>query len=201
MQAKAKLSYLRMAPKKVRLVASLIRGMKVEEASVQLGFVNKAAKQPILKLLNSAVANAENNFQLQKNNLFIKEIRVDQAGMLKRWKARAHGRATPIRKKTSHVLLTLEEIVPSKKKVKKEKKAEKAVKIKSLDEIKKVKESEKVIKADKSQVKKEGHEKEIDKEIVDVRSEGKNRHKQHLDKRTMKQGKGFITKIFNRKSG
>jgi large subunit ribosomal protein L22 len=202
MQAKAQLRFLRMSPKKVRLIANLIRGLKVEEAVSQLTFMNKAAQRPVLKLLKSAIANAENNFQLKKDNLFIKEIKVDMAGALKRWQPRAHGRATPIRKKLSHILIVLDEIRPTKTKVaKKAQKQEKLVKLSSKEEIKEVIKPAKI--AEKTKLEKIGkeHTKEIDKEIEDVRLEGKHRHNQNADKRTMKQGKGFITKIFNRKSG
>ena len=202
MQARAKLSFLRMSPKKVRLIADVIRGLKVEEAISQLGFLNKAAKRPILKLLNSAISNAENNLELKKDNLYIKEIKVDQAGMLKRWQPRAHGRAAPIRKKMSHVLVILDEIEPTKpKKVKKAKKEEKPVRISSLEEVKETKEPEKIAPVKKEKLKAKEHAKEIDKEIIDSRMEGKHRHKQHMDKATMKQSKGFINKIFKRKSG
>ena len=99
MEAKAKLSYLRISPKKVRLVADLVRGLTVEQAIIQLDNLNKSAAKPILKLLNSAVANAENNFKLQKDNLYIKEIKVDGAGMIKRWRPRAYGRGALLRRR------------------------------------------------------------------------------------------------------
>jgi len=203
MQAKAKLKFLRMSPKKVRLVANLIRGLKAEEAINQLNFINKAAKRPLLILLNSALSNAKNNLALKKENLYIKEIRVDMAGALKRWQPRAHGRATPILKKISHVILILEEIVPTKVKAKKVKKAKKTeskpIKLSSLEEVKKKIKAEKI--PLKDEAKSEGHDKEIGKEIHDVRMEGKHRHKQHEDKREMKKSKGFIKKFFSRKAG
>jgi len=200
MQVKAKLKYLRMAPKKVRLVANLIKGLKTDEAIYQLGFLNKAAKRPVLKLINSAVSNAEHNFNLKKENLFIKEIKVDLAGALKRWQPKAHGRATPILKRISHISLILEETVPSKIKAKKAKKAGgKLVKVSSLEEVKaKIKPENVPIQAE---TKPEGHDKEINKEIHDVRMEGKHRHKQNEDKREMKKSKGFIKKLFSRKAG
>jgi len=105
----AKLNYLRLAPRKVRLVANLIKGMRVKEARVQLKFCPKRASQPLLKLLNSAVANAEHNFQLKEDNLYISKITVDQGPSLKRWRPRAFGRAFPIMKRTSHITLVLEE--------------------------------------------------------------------------------------------
>jgi len=206
MQAKAKLSYLRMSPKKVRLVTNLIKGLKVDEAITQLGFINKIAKKPILKLLNSAIANAGHNLNMKKENLLIKEIKVNQAGALKRWQPRAHGRATEILKRLSHVDLVLEEIVPTKIKAKKEPSLAKATKGKEkLLRLKSVKEIKEKIKPEKiklkAEAKPEGHEKEIDKEIHDVRLEGKHRHKQHEEKKEMKTKRGFIKKIFSRKAG
>lgn len=114
MEVKAKAKFIRMSPRKVRLVASLIKGLDVQKALTQLEFTNKWAARPISKLIDSAIANAENNFKLEKDNLYIKDIRVDQGPTIKRWKPRAHGRATMIRKKMSHIFLTLEEKVPSK---------------------------------------------------------------------------------------
>ncbi|MFA5188600.1 MAG: 50S ribosomal protein L22 [Patescibacteria group bacterium] len=202
MQAQAKLRHLRMSPKKVRLIANLIKGLKVEEAINQLSFADKIAKKPILKLLQSAISNAEHNLNLKKENLFIKEIKVDSAGVLKRWQPKAHGRATPILKKLSHVYLVLEEIAPTKikaKKVKKEKKESiKPIKVSSLKEIKEII-PEKI--SETKTAEPEGHDKEIDKEIIDVRMEGKHRHKQNEDKKRLKGTKGFIKKMFNRKSG
>lgn len=198
MQVKAQLKYLRMSPKKLRLIADIIRGMKVEDALIQLSFVNRLARKPIIKLLNSAIANAENNFNLKKDNLKVSEIKVDMAGMLKRWQFKAHGRATPLRKRNAHILLVLEEIVPSKTKVKKVK-TEKAVKVSSLEGIKD-KEIPKKLEVKDEKISKES-EKGNEEQPIDIRMEGKRRHKQNLDKRQMKGEKGFIKKIFNRKSG
>jgi large subunit ribosomal protein L22 len=201
MQIKAKLNFLRMSPKKVRWVAALIRGLEVNQAQIQLNYLNKAAKKPVLKLLNSAIANAEHNFNLKKNNLYIKEIRVEQGGALKRWMPRAHGRATPILKRLSHISLILDELVPTKKKAKAKiaKKEEGVVKVSSLEEIKKAPKAESIL--EKEVKKPEGHEKEIAKEIIDVRMEGKHRHKQQEEKRSMKRARGFIKKMFSRKAG
>jgi len=128
MEVKAKLSYLRIAPRKVRMVADLIRGKKVEKARAVLSFTTKKAAHPILKLLNSALASAVNTFQLQEPNLYISKIVVDGGPMLKRWRARARGRAFEIQKKTSHVTIVLDEIKETKKKVKKIKKTGKPAK-------------------------------------------------------------------------
>jgi len=110
MEVIAKLRYLRIAPRKVRLVADLIRGKKIEEAQTILNFVRKKAALPLLKLLNQAVANAKNNFRLEEKNLFIEKIFVDEGPRLKRTFPRARGRADTIQKKTSHVTIVLNEI-------------------------------------------------------------------------------------------
>ena len=121
----AKLKYLRIAPRKVRLVVNLIKNKPVEEAQTILNFtVNRSAK-PVLKLLNSAIANAKNNFQLDEKNLYISKIFVDEGPKLKRWHAQSRGRAAQIQKKSSHIFLELAEIKESKKKIKKKKTVEK----------------------------------------------------------------------------
>lgn len=120
-QAKAKLRYLRMAPRKVRLLIDLVKGMKVEEAIVELRHSEKHAARPVLKLLQSATANAVHNHEMKEESLMIKEAYVDGGPVLRRWKPRAFGRATPIRKRSSHVTIVLEGDVDEKKQVKKEK--------------------------------------------------------------------------------
>ena len=123
MEVKASLKYLRIAPRKVRLVADLIRGLDVEEAKSLLSLERKRAAKSLLKLLNSAISNAKNNFHLSEDNLYIKTIRVDQGPTLKRYFPRAQGRATLIQKKTSHIFIELAE-GQKKKKKKIEKKVE-----------------------------------------------------------------------------
>jgi large subunit ribosomal protein L22 len=194
MEVKAKLKFLRMSPTKIRLVANLITKMPVEKALNQLQFINKLASGPVACLIKSAIANAEHNFELDKDNLFIKELTVNQGPTLKRSMPRAHGRATPIRKRTSHVNLTLAEIKPSG--VVKAKKQEIAAPVKLGEQPKK--DSEIKI---KDSVKKEAAEpkddisKEKGKVIVDPRMEGRGGHAK------IEGGKGFTTKIFRRKSG
>jgi large subunit ribosomal protein L22 len=109
MEVKAKARFIRMAPRKVRLVANLVRGMDLSAAVAQLRFVKKAAARPVLKLIQSAGANAENNFKLNPGTLFIKTITVDGGPTLHRWRARAFGRAAAIRKRMSHITVILEE--------------------------------------------------------------------------------------------
>ncbi len=110
MEVRASLKYLRISPRKVRLVADLIRGKTVKEAENQLRLLKKRAKEPLLKLLKSAVANAKNNFNLSPDNLYIAQLRVDEGPALKRWMPRARGSASLIKKRSSHILMVLKEI-------------------------------------------------------------------------------------------
>jgi large subunit ribosomal protein L22 len=135
MPAIAKLRYLNIAPRKVRLVVDLIRGKSVEQAQTILKFTVKKATRPLLSLLKSAVANAKNNFQLDSSNLYIAKIMVDEGPKLKRFMPRARGQAYEIQKKTSHITLVLDEI--EKKKKKKIKKTQKAEILKEVEKIKK----------------------------------------------------------------
>lgn len=107
MEVKAQLNNLRIAPRKTRLVANAVRGLLVSAAEAQLQFLNKRASLPILKLIRSAAANAEHNQKLSRDTLYIKSIQVDGGATLKRWKPRAQGRATPIAKRSSHVMIVL----------------------------------------------------------------------------------------------
>ena len=125
MPTTVKLRYLRIAPRKVRLVADLIRNKSVEEAQTILNFTIKKAVGPLTKLLKSAVASAKNNFQLEESNLRVSKITIDEGPKHKRWMPRARGQAYEIQKKTSHITLVLDEIVKKPKKVKEVKVAEK----------------------------------------------------------------------------
>lgn len=131
MQVKAKARFIRMSARKVRLVIDLIRGAHVSKAQTQLRFANKAAAEPVLKLLNSAIANATNNFHLNKEDLVITSIMADEGPTLDRYHPRAHGRAMPIRKRSSHISITLETVEPKdeKKNVEKDTKIKKTKKV------------------------------------------------------------------------
>ena len=109
-----------MGPRKVRLVVDLIRGKKVLRALDVLSLLNKKASRPIKKLLESAIANAKHNFSLSAEDLKVAKITVDGGPMLKRWMPKAHGRATPVRERTSHINVVLEVVEKKEKKVKKE---------------------------------------------------------------------------------
>jgi large subunit ribosomal protein L22 len=108
-EVKAYLRYLRIAPRKVRLVADLIRGKSVLEAERVLNFTRKKAALPLMKLLKSAISNAKHNFNLDEKNLYISKITVDQGPKTKKVFPRARGRADIKEKKTSHVTLILKE--------------------------------------------------------------------------------------------
>lgn len=104
----AKLQYLRIAPRKVRLVADLIRGKDTAKAQSILKFTSKRPAKAMLKLLNSAIANAKNNFKLDPDNLHIVKITVDEGPKYKRSMPRARGQAYEIQKKTSHITIVLD---------------------------------------------------------------------------------------------
>lgn len=141
-QAIAKLRYLRTAPRKVRLLIDLIRGMKADEAIAQLENSQKNAATSVLKLLKSAIANAINNENLDEKTLVVKTVFVDKGPMLKRWMPRAMGRAASIHKHTSHITIILEgEVKEGKKKVKKEEKVEETKEVKTENKIEKTKET------------------------------------------------------------
>lgn len=103
------LKYLRISPRKVRAVADTIRGRKVEDALAVLQYTQRGAAGPLEKMLRAAVANVANSDAADVDTLVVKEIKVDQGPMLKRFLPRAMGRATMIQKKTSHVSCLLEE--------------------------------------------------------------------------------------------
>jgi len=118
MPVTAKLRYLRIAPRKVRLVADLIRGKSVKKAETLLEFQIKRPAAPLLKLLRSAAANAKKNVGLSEEVLRVSKITVDEGPKLKRSRPRARGRAYPIQKKTSHITIVLDEKRQAKQKAK-----------------------------------------------------------------------------------
>lgn len=101
--------YVRISSRKVRIVIDLIRGKSVREAEAILRYTPKAATEPVLKLLNSAVANAENNLELNRDDLYVAEVYANQGPTLMRFCARARGRASRIRKRTSHITIVLDQ--------------------------------------------------------------------------------------------
>ena len=109
MEAKAQLKYLRISPRKVQIVADLIRGKDVGSAMAILMQTPKAASEPMIKLLKSAVANAENNFNMDIEKLYVSQVFATPCPILKRVMPRAQGRAYRINKRTSHVTLAVTE--------------------------------------------------------------------------------------------
>jgi large subunit ribosomal protein L22 len=109
MQAKAVARTVRIAPRKARLVVDLIRGKQVGEAVAILKLTQKAASPILEKLLNSAIANAEHNYDMDINNLLVAEAFVDEGPTMKRFRPRAQGRASQINKRTSHITIVVSE--------------------------------------------------------------------------------------------
>ncbi len=170
MAVKANLRYIRISPRKVRLVTDLLRGRSLKEAEKILGFTVKRPAKPLLKLLNSATANAEHNFGLKKEDLYISEIKVDGGPVLKRYMPRARGSVSSILKRTSHISLTLDDIQGRKI----EKKGKRA-------------KIEKVYKEEKPK-------QEVKKESADFKDQ------QQEKKKTPKVGEAKTKKVFRRKS-
>lgn len=130
-----KLRHLHIAPRKVRLVANLIKGLSTNEAEAQLMVLSKRSAEPVLKLLKSGIANMVNNRKLSSENLVIEKITVDEGPTMKRFLPRSMGRATPLLKRTCHVTIVLKEVTGKKTanrfntvKPKKEKEAKKIIK-------------------------------------------------------------------------
>lgn len=118
MEAISKAKFIRIAPRKSRLVVSLIRGMSVGAARRQLMVSDKLAATPVLKALNSAIANAVNNLKMDESTLKVSKAYVDEGPKIKRSMPRAQGRATPIRHRMSHITIAVsgpDEVVKEKK--------------------------------------------------------------------------------------
>ena len=182
MKSETKLNNLRIAPRKVRLIADLIRGLDVQEALNQLAYTVRRSSLPMEKLLRSAIANAENNFGLDRDNLYVSAVLVGEGATLKRWLPRAFGRATMLKKRTSKISLVLEERVEGKNRKTKEqleteRKNREEAKKKLEQELKDEQAKESPSSIDKVSSKKESHKED--------RQGGK---------------KGWIKKVFQRKS-
>ena len=101
--------YVRVAPRKAKIVVDLIRGKQVDQALAILMYTPKSAAPVVEKLLNSAIANAENNLEMDRANLYVAEVYANQGPTLKRYWARSHGRADMIKKHTSHITIVLDQ--------------------------------------------------------------------------------------------
>ncbi len=109
MEAKAIARYIRISPRKVKIVCDLIRGKDVDTAMGMLYATPKAASEIMTKLLKSAIANAENNFEMDRDSLYVSEAYVGAGPILKRFRPRAQGRAYRINKRTSHITIVLKD--------------------------------------------------------------------------------------------
>jgi large subunit ribosomal protein L22 len=110
MKVRAQAKYVRQSPYKVRRVLDLVRGLPVQEAEDVLRLASRGATEPITKVLKSAVANAEHNYALDADDLVVAEAYADEGPTLKRYRPRARGRATRIRKRTSHITIVVSDL-------------------------------------------------------------------------------------------
>ncbi|MBI3631332.1 MAG: 50S ribosomal protein L22 [Candidatus Staskawiczbacteria bacterium] len=110
MEITVKLKHLRVTARKAREVVDLIRGKTAADAKVLLSFATRKSALPVLKLLNSAVASAKHDFQINEENLYVVKTTVDEGPTLKRWHAMSRGRAYPIMKRSAHITIVLSEI-------------------------------------------------------------------------------------------
>ena len=108
-EVRASLRGIRMSPQKVRLVLDVVRGKNAREALAILKFLPQRAARPVAATVRSAVANAENNYQLDPNDLYVARIFANEARMLKRWRPRAHGRVSPQLSRSSHITVVVDE--------------------------------------------------------------------------------------------
>lgn len=182
-----------MSARKVRLVADMIRGMNAQSAITRLRTLAKASKVPLEKIIASALANADHNFRLDTATLFIKTITVDEASALKRWRARAYGRAAPIRKHACHITVVLDEqkSVTSTQSLRKEAAKEKAA-VTGASLAPSTPHEPKEL---------ESHGQDHTPSSVDPRRLGKHRNQQNIDRKELHKKKGFVKTFFNRKSG
>ncbi len=180
---KAQLRFLKISPRKVRLLADTVRGLPVEEAEAKLLLSPRRPKEALLKLLRSAVANAKNNNKLVPETLFIKELRVDQGPMLKRWMPRSRGSIAGIQKKMSHVTIILGTS---------EKPYEKRF---SIVVPKHEKKEEK--KGEKKKTKAKGHEERAEEKTA---AKEKEKEQKVTPENKPKETKGALRKVFRRKA-
>ena len=182
----ARLRYLRIAPRKVRIVANLIKRMSLNEAEAQLLVNARKPALPILKLLKSALENAK-NAKMDEKKLFIKEIRVDGGPVLKRWMPRAQGRSSSIHKNTSHITIILGE-------------KDKELKARFMTDIKKPKKEKKESAHKHEHAHDHSHAETERKTKIDVEKEKDIEKKMETKKESTTKDKGFAKRIFRRKS-
>ncbi|MEK9174921.1 MAG: 50S ribosomal protein L22 [Patescibacteria group bacterium] len=174
MKVSAKLNYLHISPRKVRAVVGVVKKMNPKDALNQLRFIPNMAARPLSKLINSAIANAENNFSLDTNSLKISEFKVDGGPVFSRFRPGSRGRVSPLKRKTSHITLVLEG-----------QRAKGDIK-KQREEAKDVTESDTIV---------------LDNAETDkAKEENKNIPFKQDKRKTQRQGPNFVRRIFQRKS-
>ena len=194
MQVKAKAKYIRISPRKARLVADVIRGLDAQDALNKLALINKKAVVSISKLLNSAIASAAHNHEIAVDNLLVKAITVNDGPTYYRWMPRAFGRATQLRKRTSIIDLVAEEKVASVEK-KVTKKAQ--IKTEKLDhKVSDKKPAEDVATSKKESMTSDGTEEKKEDSFQKTNYKGT-----QTSQEGQKKEKGAFKKMFRRKSG
>jgi large subunit ribosomal protein L22 len=192
MQVKAKLNNLRISPRKVRLVADLVRGLDVAEAINQIEASYKRGSLPMKKLIESALSNGENNLGIDRNNMYIYSILVDAGPSLKRWMPKAYGRASQILKRTTQIEVVLKERVEGQGRKSQE----------ELEEARK-KRTETKLKKEKA-IRKEAEEKETSAKNKETGAKVSEKNKEKTVEKGKafeeKKGKGWASRIFRRKS-
>ncbi len=143
-KVQARLNNFRRSAQKTRQSGSIIKGLNTAAAVHQLEHSQKGGAEALKKLLRSAIANAENNHDLDKSNLYVSNFVVEEGKTLKRWRPRAYGRAAQILKRTCNVVLTLEEIKEEKSEKRGKSHAKKAVKPEKKAKVEKIEEKEEI---------------------------------------------------------
>ena len=189
MKVSAKLNYIRISPRKVRIMTSLIKGLDGCEAVSQLERTVKRSSVPLRKLLQSAMSNGENNFGIDKDNMYVHEVKVGEGPTLKRWMPRAFGRAAQIRKRTSKIEIILEEIIEgagrkTKEQMEEERKNRMAEKEKR----------EQTLRKEQAQIKKESKS-----SVLEVLNKKREESELKKDQKTSGR-KSWVSKFFRRKS-
>ena len=170
MKIQASAKNVPVTPRKARLIVDMVRNQPAQEIVHSLKFSDKKAAREISKLIEAAIANANHNYDIPKDNLLISSIQAQEGVVLKRWTPRAHGRATPILKRRSHIFIELEEIKKSKEK-KKGKKSK--MQIVTYDEVKKALSEAKKATGAQSKVRKEEIKKSERKAKKEIESKPK----------------------------
>ncbi len=192
MQVKAKLNNLRISPRKVRLVADLIRGLDVAEALEQIEASYKRGSSPMKKLILSAMSNGENNLGIDRDNMYIESLLVDAGPSLKRWMPKAYGRASQILKRTTQIEITLKERIEGKGR-KSQEELEAARKKRMEDKLK----QEKAMRQEAKEKEAGNKNKEASAKVSEKTKEKTAEKGKTLEE---KKGKGWASRIFRRKS-